>query len=367
VRLLSLRSLRIGGLVVVLLLAGLTVAYAATGSFPLTTTHNSAARAFSADAVGSLTIENSLEGQAILHATAMAPGQSRTGQVTITNSGNIAADFTLADSAVTNSPGPTAFSTVAQLVIQDISDPAVPITIYAGSLGGLTPIALGNFGVGDARTYRFTVTFPQGSPAVDNPLQGASSSVEYDWSATAPDGSTVTDTVPATTPGTTPAPPPVSTDTTPAAPVLGESTGPTPTPVPSPLTVTTSGPPPSVTPLKGPNVASNVWKVKITAAQRRHVEHGTVGFIVSCGRRCMIGFGGTIRIPPLRKLFKVSHVNFTIPAGQRMRVQVRLSPQIKAGIIRALKAHKRPTITAKVTARSGKLRARPHRSVRFIR
>jgi hypothetical protein len=129
VRLLSFRTLRVTGLMLMLGLAGLTVAYAATGTFPLTPTHQSAARAFGVRAAGSLAISNSLEGQAILTASGMAPGESRVGQVTITNSGNLAGDFTLLDSALSDIPAPAAFSTVAQLLIQDITNVSLPVTI----------------------------------------------------------------------------------------------------------------------------------------------------------------------------------------------------------------------------------------------
>lgn len=345
-RLVNFRTLRIAGLVVMLALAGLTAAYAATGHFPLTPIHESAARAAGLRAAGSLSITNSLEGQALLNASAMAPGESRVGQVTIANSGNIAGDFTLLDSALSDSGSPVPFSSVAQLLVQDITNPVIPVTIYAGTLGALGPIALGSFAAGEARTYRFTVTFPDGTPAQDDPLQGATATVEYDWAASAPDGSTPTDTT---------GPPETAT-----APVLGASTGPTPPPPTGLTSVTTK-----VT--KGGTTLPHVFKARITAALRRHVKNGRVDFMVSCGRRCTVSFGGTIKIPPLRQRFKVARVRFTVPAGARVRVEIGLAPRLKAGLIRALRAHHRPTITAQITARAGKQRARAHRTVRFVR
>jgi len=346
----ALRIARITGFIVMLGLAGLTMAFAATGTFPLTPTHNSsAARAFGLRAAGVLAITNSHDGQAILTATAMRPGEARIGQVTITNSGNIPGDFTLQQSSVTDTPAPTPFSIVAQLVVQDISNPSAPVTIYAGTLGGLPSTALGSFDAGDTHTYRFTVTFPNGTPAHDNPLMGASTTVAYDWSATAPDGTQPpTDTTPTTSPTTT-APTTTTSPTQTTAPVV---VNPTPIPTPNPKHHATRTPP---------------WKVSLTARLRNRVRSGRVNFLVGCGPRCTVSFGGSIKIPPIRRTFKVTHVNFTIPAGYRVQVQVRLSPALKAGLTRALRAHKRPTITAVVTARSGKLRATAKRTVRFVR
>ncbi len=338
----ALRILRVTGLIAMLGLAGLTVAFAATGNFPLTPTHNSsAARAFGLRAAGALSITNSLDGQAILNASAMRPGESRVGQVTITNSGNIPGDFTLVASGVTDTGTPTPFSSVAQLLVQDVSNPALPVTIYAGTLDSLAPTALGAFDAGETRVYRFTVTFPNGTPAHDNPLQGAKTTVEYDWAATAPDGSTPTDTTP-----------PGSVTTGGAVP---------PSPIgPNPTIVT-----PHLIPTHTPRAAP--WKISISAPLRRKVRTGRVDFIIGCGKRCTVSFSGTIKIPPLRRKFKVTHVNFTLPAGNKARVEVKLSPALKAGLIRALRAHKRPSITVKVTARSGKLRGKGSRTVRFVR
>jgi hypothetical protein len=348
----ALRIVRITGLIVMLGLAGLTMAFAATGTFPLTPTHNSsAAKAFGLRAAGVLAITNSRDNQAILTATAMRPGEARIGQVTITNSGNIPGDFTLQQSAVTDNGSPTPFSTVAQLLIQDITDPSAPVTLYAGTLGGLPSTPLGAFDAGDTRSYRFTVTFPNGTPAHDNPLMGASSTVAYNWSATAPDGTQPPDTSPATTPTTT------------TAPVV--AAGPTTTDV-APVVVT---PIPIHTPGGSKSHAKRnpPWKVALTARLRNKVRSGRVNFLVSCGPRCSISFGGTIKIPPIHRTFKVTHVNFTIPTGYKVQVQVKLSSALKAGLIRALRAHKHPTITATVTAHSGKLRANAKRTVRFVR
>ncbi len=370
------------GLTLMLGLAGLTVAFAATGNFPLTPVHkSSAARAFGVRAGGSLSIVNSLEGQAILNASGMQPGESRAGSVSITNSGNIDGYFTLLDSAISDTGSTIPFSTVAQLLIQDTTNPALPLTIYAGPLGGLAPIALGQFSPNETRDYQFTVTFPVGTPAHDNQLQGARTTLEYDW--VADDGTTPTDptdpgsTTATTSPtettgpvtGATSTSPPTSTttQTKPKQTTPKRTTPKRTTPKHAkrkhtkPTTVT-SKPVPKHAPIPG-----NAWKVKLTAPLRRRLRSGRVIFQISCGRACYVGFGGTIKIPPIRRRYKISHVNFGVPAGAKISIVVKLSPSMKAGMLRALRQHKRPTMTAQVTARSGKLRAKATRTVRIVR
>ena len=43
--------------------------------------------------------------------------------------------------------------------------------------------ALGSFANGTGHRYKFSVTFPNGTPATDNLYQGDSASVEYQWEA----------------------------------------------------------------------------------------------------------------------------------------------------------------------------------------
>jgi hypothetical protein len=149
-------------------------------------------------ASGSLSIFNSRSGGAILSATGLAPGDSTSGDVTIQNNGALGGGFSLAGTGITESPGQGGglLSQRLQLVVVDLTQPT---TVYSGPFAGLGSRDLGALGPGEARTYRFTATLPDGGvPASalggDNAYQGASVSGTYVWTGTefaAPPGGTI--------------------------------------------------------------------------------------------------------------------------------------------------------------------------------
>ena len=143
-------------------------------------------------ATGPLSITNSRGGSAVLTAAGMAPGQSPVvGDVDIQNASSMDATFALAQSNVT---GTTLAGSLNLKVVDcgtfagatapscDVGDPQV----YSGALNGLASTSLGSFAAGATHRYRFAVTFPNGTPAHDNALQGLSASVQFDWTADAP-------------------------------------------------------------------------------------------------------------------------------------------------------------------------------------
>jgi spore coat-associated protein N len=141
---------------------------------------------------GTLSLSNSRGPGAILSASGLAPGHSTSGEVTITNEGTLAGELSLSTSKLTDSPGPggARLSERLALVVQDLTG---SITVYSGTLASLDTRALGTIAAGQARTYRFTATLPNGGPppgplSGDNAYQGASVSADYRWTATAEDG-----------------------------------------------------------------------------------------------------------------------------------------------------------------------------------
>jgi spore coat-associated protein N len=143
--------------------------------------------ATASDATGSLSISNSRAGGAILSAAGLAPGRSTSGEVTIRNSGTVPGGFSLALSGIAEAPGPGGglLSQRVQLVVVDLM---APRTVYAGPFGALGSRDLGPFGPGEARTYRFTATLPDGGPPSgklggDNAYQGAGVRGTYVWTA----------------------------------------------------------------------------------------------------------------------------------------------------------------------------------------
>jgi spore coat-associated protein N len=182
VRLLPLPALLLAGLLACGALAAMV------GGDPPPAARGEAAAASASYSEGSLSLSNSRDGSAILAASGMAPGNVTSGTVTIANTGTLAGEFALADAGLTETPGSGGglLSSRLQLLVEDLT---AGTPVYSGPLADLGSRALGRFGPGASRTYRFTVSFPEGgSPAADNALQNAALSVRYDWSAASTPG-----------------------------------------------------------------------------------------------------------------------------------------------------------------------------------
>lgn len=139
---------------------------------------------------GNLAQSNNKTGAAILTANKMKPGGSTTGTVDIKNTGDIAGTFTLAKSAVVDTPVSPAFSTKLTLTIEDMGDPACTVSCpaavskYSGTVGAMGTVAMGSFAAAESHRYKFTITFPDGgSGGADNAYMNAATSVQYDWTS----------------------------------------------------------------------------------------------------------------------------------------------------------------------------------------
>jgi spore coat-associated protein N len=151
---------------------------------------------------GTLTIGNSSPGTAIFNAgntPIMKPGDTRFGTVDIQNTGTIAGDFVLGTSNIVNAPAAPGLTSRLTIKVEDCGlwtssntvAPACPGTVIkypAGTIAGLSGVALGTFNGGTAATsdkhrYKITVDWPNGTPAQDNPLQGASVTFDLNWTA----------------------------------------------------------------------------------------------------------------------------------------------------------------------------------------
>jgi spore coat-associated protein N len=172
----------LGALLVALLAFGAVVGSGAS----FTSKSANPSNTFSA---GNLAQSNSKEGAAVLTATKMLPGETTNGTVTITNSGDVAGTFTLSRSSLSDTAGPNGgkLSGVLKLDVEDVTGKS-PKTVYSGKVDAMGAQSLGSFAVGEARTYKFTITFPDGgTPASattgDNAYKGSSMSVGYQWDA----------------------------------------------------------------------------------------------------------------------------------------------------------------------------------------
>src|SRR4051794_18627467 len=135
--------------------------------------------ASNAFAAGQLTMTRSGTG-AVLNADTMKIGDTTTGSITITNTGNLAGSYTLQGS----SSGSAALAGQLHLVVyKDTDGSGTPI--YDGALGSFSA-GLGTFAAsGGAHTFYFHASLPTtGSDAGDNLLQGLSASETFTWSAT---------------------------------------------------------------------------------------------------------------------------------------------------------------------------------------
>ena len=144
-------------------------------------------------ASGTFQITNSRDGQAIFQAQGLAPGRSVTGTVQLSNTGTLAGDLGLQQLDVLDQPGANGgrLSNAVHLDVQDITGGNL-IPVFAGQLASLQTSSLGGIAPGEARTYRFTASLPDGgappSPTGgDNAYAGSALSVRYSWHATAPD------------------------------------------------------------------------------------------------------------------------------------------------------------------------------------
>jgi spore coat-associated protein N len=132
-------------------------------------------------ATGDLRLSNSQDGQAIFHASGLAPGASVSGTVRLANGGSLPGDLSLQQLEVTDHPGPGGgrLSNVVNLVITDITGGS-SIPIFSGQLAGLGSRTLGAIGPGESRTFRFTASLPD----TDNAFAGSGLTVRYAWNAT---------------------------------------------------------------------------------------------------------------------------------------------------------------------------------------
>ena len=161
--------------VLVGLLTALVAAVAAIGSGADFSSHSAnPANTFSS---GTLLQSNSKSGVAIVTGSNLKPGDVRSGEVTITNTGSLAGTFKLAEANASNGFGAGDMT----LKIDDVTG-AKTVNVYSGDIGKVAAggIDLGSYAAAEARTYRFTATFSKEAPNSD---QGKAARADYEWDA----------------------------------------------------------------------------------------------------------------------------------------------------------------------------------------
>ncbi len=139
---------------------------------------------------GTMSQSNSKSGAAILTADKLMPGDDTSGTVDIKNTGDVDGTFTLLKSSVVDLPALPAFSKLLTLTVEDLGDPACVSscppaqTVYSGNVFDMASLPLGTYAPGVTHRYKFTATFPDGTPANDNNYAGAKTTVGYSFEST---------------------------------------------------------------------------------------------------------------------------------------------------------------------------------------
>lgn len=127
---------------------------------------------------------NSRQSSAVLDARNIAPGDSHSETVTITNRGRVPASFRLTKYGLREARGQGGGKLSARLTlrVEEIAGQKEAATVYSGAVGSMSPRTLGTFMAGESRTYRFTVTFADRRAGLaDNAYMGGSLSLGFRW------------------------------------------------------------------------------------------------------------------------------------------------------------------------------------------
>jgi hypothetical protein len=274
-----------------------------------------AARAAVGDPTGPL-IGSPLAGAAILRTSDLAPGRSRSGEITVTNIGDQSGDFSLGTLGLGDVGAP--LSSQLDLAVEDVSPGRAPATVYAGKLSGLSTVGLGSMAQGETHRYRFTVSLPS---SVDDSFQGATSAVTFLWTATGAD-------IPTTPP---------SGGTGGGGAGTGSGTG------------TGGGAGAPATTAEAPPVAKVAGKLvrpnaTLNVRTRQKSKNGLVAATVTCQAACRVTLSGTATVA--RKSLKLKPSRTTLRKAGRARMKVRLPAQARLAL-----AGKRP-VTVRLTMKA---------------
>jgi hypothetical protein len=130
---------------------------------------------------GTLSQENSKADSAIFELADIKPGDTLDGYLSVTNTGTLAAGFSLTETSSSNSFADDNLTLV-------ITNTTTGSEIYSGSFGGLADGVRNDLGVvepGVRNDYRFTVALAEDAP---NTEQGKTAGATYQWDSVQLDG-----------------------------------------------------------------------------------------------------------------------------------------------------------------------------------
>jgi hypothetical protein len=293
----------------------------------------SSARAAVGDATGPL-VADSLTGGAILNARNMGPGDSVTGEITVTNVGDSAGGMTLGTSDLTDlTPNGGILSQTLLLTVLDVTAGRAPAQVFSGRLTDLHGAVLGDFEQGDAHRYRFIVTYPAGlGDDADNALQGSTARLNFVWTATGK-----------SPPVTTPAPAtPVDVVPDAANPVIVDH-----------VEASTN---PSALKLR-------VYVRRTQAAHRKRVYVN-----VFCNHRCTLTATGVASLPSKHKKWNLRALKGSVKKSQgTVKFKMPLPKKALGPLNTALLHRKKASVKLKIVAHSGTQIVRWTRTIHLAR
>ncbi|HYU61288.1 MAG TPA: hypothetical protein VEK39_11050 [Solirubrobacterales bacterium] len=145
------------------------------------------------DTHGSVRIDNSRAGRALVKGPNLRPGEAVRGGAVIENTGSATVEVSLWSTDLDRAPSSEGgdLVDVLQLRVRERTphNPRRgPRTLYEGGLAEMPPIELGKWRPGRLHEYTFRVQFPDSGPAEslttgDNVYQGASADLTFMWTA----------------------------------------------------------------------------------------------------------------------------------------------------------------------------------------
>jgi hypothetical protein len=282
------------------------------------------------DMAASGAVELSGPGGTILDVRGMRPGWSASGTVVLSNVGEAHGRLSLERTGLSDVAGRGGAVLSAALVLR-VEQLGPQRLVYEGSLDGFALLDLGPLAGDEVRVYRLTVTLPDGGRppgpvAGDNAFQGASTQVDWEWSAT--------------------------------------TLEPTPTPTPTPTATPTPPqvqPPVAATPDLPVVVGGGAPRLALRLPFQRVLQTRGITMFGTCDVRCAVSYlayietahrgGGRRRTLQRVGVFRGEHTHRWLPAGSEQRLFLRLTRRGMRTLEQALHRHGRATVLIQATAR----------------
>ncbi|MBN8868023.1 MAG: hypothetical protein J0H98_10760 [Solirubrobacterales bacterium] len=171
------RTIRITAAVMAVLFLCGTAAYALISTQPRSDHDGPSTQRVAIDAAGqNVSIESSKGGSAILVAKGMTPGQTRSGKVSIRNTGKVPVTLSMGASSVTADP--PAASSIFHTALSETGHEGSPF--YKGTVAGFKGARVGDISPGQSREYTLQAILPA---SAGNEAENIATTFNIDWTA----------------------------------------------------------------------------------------------------------------------------------------------------------------------------------------